>query len=422
MTIQAFLVVLLLLSLTEFHPYVHLSFQKNQLQSNRYGNALKRTLQRNDVVAMAERRRRHLVTTPDNFTGCRCCYDPNSDGGEYAALIDLREKRANENGALMEKENVDNENNQQQQKEILLESQPVGESKNEATDDSDDEFDYLLDEDFGENDSMLKQAEERRRAELEMAILTQQIVKQHGYGVHRQMHPTRILRAAGLGERKRNDEIEIAPAVVIHLVDPESVASASLDLFLEELAGTGGSEDFNKNIRGNQNHTFVGTKAHYFNLAPGTKFMRSGGRATLLMDADLAGKVLPRLQPDRDLPALIAVRDGIVVNTCPRLSGLLTTDPVHDEVDTDAVYQWLDRSGVLLPQPPRIDEVCRIRPEEEALLDYLEVSAAPKVEEVAERFDCGNPDCHKSFPHEHVGMQNEQQSGLVVSEEEVLGK
>lgn len=360
-----------------------------------------RTLERNDVVALAERRRRHLVTTPDNFTGCRCCYDPNSDGGQYRALIELREQRS--------KENINSDEVEGREQEKEWESTPaaeksVAEKTNNDDDasnsDSDDEFDYLLDEDIGEDNSMLKQAEERRRAELEYAALTQQIVTQHGYGVHRQMHPSRILRAAGLGEKKKN-ETGVAPAVVIHLVDSDSVASASLDLLLEELAGTNNPS------------------GRYFGLARGTKFMRSGGRSTLLMDADLAAKVLPKLQPDRDLPALVAVRDGIVINACPRLSGL-TTDPMEDEIDTEAVHQWLDRSGVLLPQPPRFDEVCRIRPEEEALMDYLETKAPAAPQE--ERYDCGNPLCVKSFPHEHVGLQNEQQTGLVVSEQEVLGE
>ena len=378
---------------------------QRELENNRYGNALTRTLQRNDVVAMAERRRRHLVTTPDNFTGCRCCYDPNSDGGEYMALIELREKRAKQQQDGAE----DDHSRQSEGEEKKVESQPITETSDRGKDkdnddsDSDDEFDYLLDEDIGDNDSMFKQAEERRRAELEMVLLTQQILKQHGYGVHRQMHPSRILRAAGLGEKKKN-ETGIAPAVVVHLVDPESVASASLDLFLEELAGSAEVTPSSKS-------------SNFRNLGRGTKFMRSGGRSTLLMDAELATKVLPKLQPDRDLPALVAIRDGIVVNTCPRLSGL-TTDPMTDEVDEDAVHQWLDRCGVLLPEAPRFDEVCRIRPEEEALMDYLD--SAPQVAE-EQRFNCGNPDCSKSFPHEHVGIQNEQQSGLVVSEEEVVG-
>ena len=375
---------------------------QREIQGNRYKSALTRTLERHDVVAMAERRRKHLVTTLDHFTGCRCCFDPNSDGGEYAALIELREKRKNQQENQQEKN--DDRNIEEEEKKV--ESQPAVDKPitRKEEEESDDEFDYLLDEDIG--DPIMKEAEERRRAELEMSVLSQQIIRQHGYGVHRQMHPSRVLRAAGLGEKTKKHEV-VAPATVLHLVDPESMASASLDLFLEELAGENISENNSNNSR-------------YSNLARGTKFMRSGGRSTLLMDAELASKALPRLQPDSDLPALVAIRDGVVVNTCPRLSGL-TTDPMTDEVDTYAVFQWLDRCGVLLSQPPMIDEVCRIRPEEEALMDYLEASKTATQPPAEERFDCGNPLCNKSFPHEHVGMKNEEQSGLVVSEQEVIG-
>jgi hypothetical protein len=66
---------------------------QREVESNRRGNAMRRTLERHDIVAEKERRRRHLVTIPEQFSGCRCCYDPNSDGGEYRALIELREKR-----------------------------------------------------------------------------------------------------------------------------------------------------------------------------------------------------------------------------------------------------------------------------------------------------------------------------------------
>ncbi|CAB9497304.1 expressed unknown protein [Seminavis robusta] len=374
---------------------------QREIKSNRYGNALTRALQRHDVVAMAERRRRNLVKTSDNRDACRCCFDPNSDGGEYLALMELRQKR------LVQIENLVEEEKQ------TTEEEPSQHDDDDASS-SDDEFDYLLDEDIGDNDnSMLKQAEDRRRAELEFAALTQQILTQHGYGIHRQMHPSRVLRAAGLGDGNKNkrQDVGFAPAVVLHLVDPESIASASLDLLLEDLAGM--------NTHNNSHHQ----NSRYAAAAKGTKFMRSGGRSTLLMDADLAARVLPRLQPDRDLPALVAIRDGIVVNTCPRLSGL-TTHPTDHEVDVDAVFQWLDRSGVLLPEPPRFDEVCMIRPEEEALMDYLQTAAeSAKVEEEEKeaRYDCGNPDCSKTFPHEHVGMGNEQQSGLVVSEEKVVG-
>jgi hypothetical protein len=40
---------------------------------------------------MTERRQRHLVSNLTWGDRCRCCYDPNSDGGEYRALIEACE-------------------------------------------------------------------------------------------------------------------------------------------------------------------------------------------------------------------------------------------------------------------------------------------------------------------------------------------
>lgn len=74
-------------------------------------------------------------------------------------------------------------------------------------------------------------------------MLQQEVAIQHGYGVHHQMQPNQVLRAAGLGGTTP------PPAVVLHLVDPDSMASASLDVCLEKLALT----------------------------FRGTKFLRSGG-------------------------------------------------------------------------------------------------------------------------------------------------
>jgi hypothetical protein len=91
----------------------------------------------------------------------------------------------------------------------------------------------------------------------------------------------------------------------------------------------------------------------------------------------------------------------------------------NDEIVSHAVYEWLDRAGALLEQPPLWEAVCRIRPEEEALMDYMTTQKPPPKEE--KRFNCGMDDCQKTFPHEHVGIKNEQQSGLLVSEEEILG-
>lgn len=305
---------------------------------------------------MAERRRRHLVSNLTWGVGCRCCYDPNSDGGEYRALMEARDKL---------------------KKEQEEEEEP--EEEEEEEDESDDEFDYLLDEDLpGDEGGALHELEERRRVELELAILHQEVALQHGYGAHRQMHPGRALRAAGLGAAP-------SPAVVLHLVDPDSMASASLDLLLEKFAET----------------------------YRGTKFLRSGGRAVLLMDSDMAQKVLPRLRPDADMPALVAIRDGVVISVCPRLQGLVD----EDQVIPEELRTWLDNACVLLERPPPFDKVCRIRPEEEALYDNMAVAQ----KNAPSRYDCGILTCQKTFPHEHVGVQTTHQDGLIVPEQEVVG-
>ena len=329
----------------------------HQIESNRLRSALETTLRRHDVTILAERRRRHLIPNLSWGDGCRCCYDPNSDGGEYCTLLELRK----------EQQKDDQENH------------PQTEDDSVRDEDSDDEFDYLLDEQLPE-DCGLKEAEDRRRAELEFQLLVQESAFQHGYGTHRQMHPTRVLKAAGLAKSKLPPH-----AVVLHLVDPDSYASARLDLILEDLA----------------------------HIYRGTKFMRSGGRSTLLLDAELAKQVLPRLQPETDMPTLVAIRDGVVLATCPNLQGLAQSD----NVSYDAVRDWLDKANVLVERTPDFDDVCGIRPEEEALIDNM---VAAKLRQ-GERFNCGIPTCQKTFPHEHVGVQNDEQSGRILSEEEIIG-
>ena len=259
------------------------------------------------------------------------------------------------------------------------ENYPQKEEDSQKDEESDDEFDYLLDEELPEDDG-LKEAEDRRRAELEFQLLVQESAFQHGYGTHRQMHPTRVLKAAGLAKSKLPPH-----AVVLHLVDPDSYASARLDLILEDLA----------------------------RIYRGTKFMRSGGRSTLLLDAALAKQVLPQLQPDTDMPTLVAIRDGVVLATCPNLQGLAKSD----DVSSGAVRDWLDKANVLVERTPDFDDVCGIRPEEEALIDNM---IAAKLRE-GERFNCGVPTCQKTFPHEHVGILNEEQSGRILSDEDILG-
>ena len=92
-----------------------------------------------------------------------------------------------------------------------------------------------------------------------------------------------------------------------------------------------------------------------------------------------------------------------------------------NEIVPDAVYEWLDRSGVLLHEPPLMERMCGIRPEEDALMDYMIKNNKPPPSPPKPRYDCGVPGCEKNYFHEHVGIQNEQQDGRVLSEEQILG-
>lgn len=307
---------------------------QREIENNRKGNALMSALSKHDVTAARERQRRNLIT-PD---ACRCCFDPEQDGGEYRALIELKHQLSGMYGSNNNDDNIDNFENQ-----------------NEA-DVEEDEFDYLLEDDDLPED-------EWRRTELEWTMLQNEIRRFHGYGSVRQMHPARVLGAAFR-----------ATACVLHLFDADSKASASLDVYFERI------------------------------LAPktlGTLFMRSDGRSTLLMNPGH----LSEINPNRDLPALVVFKNGAVVNKSLCLQELI--DGNNGCVVETVVETWLDHSNVLHQNPPTDEDLCRIRPEEQALTDSM----------VAQRFDCGVEGCCKTFPHEHVGL-----SSRLVSEDEVLGR
>uniref|UniRef100_A0A7S2UEH1 Uncharacterized protein n=1 Tax=Attheya septentrionalis TaxID=420275 RepID=A0A7S2UEH1_9STRA len=376
---------------------------RRDAEDTRRKDALTTTLRRHDRVALAERRRRigrHLLPDLSFGAGCRCCYDPNGDGGEYPALVDARSSNFVTN-SLTEKTDLERENQ--------AHHQPEESDKNDSDDDS--EFDYLLDEDLpgsgeggeaNKGDSLLQQLEDDRRAELELAMLHRESAMQHGYGVHRQFAPARVFRAADLMVSQGRGAA--APAVVLHLYETNSMLSASLDLFLEELA-----MDFG-----------------------GTKFMRADGRSTIILESDVADKVFPKkVRPSDDLPALVAIRDGVVVAFCPSLNGL--ADRSSQRIEPRAVQEWLDRAGVLRTELPRIDDLCRIRPEEDALYEsMLALSAVGQQipfqgknelqgDDDVNIYNCGVPGCNKAFSHEHVGIKTNQQDGLVVSEEQAIG-
>ena len=389
-----------------------------KIETNRKQNALEATVRRHDRIALAERRRRNVITDLSFGSGCRCSYDTN-DGGEYTALFDLRKYGLidDNNNDVNNNNNNDDNDNQEKDKDVMKKN-----NDNDSNSDSDSEFDYLLDDDdlpggqpINDNNETtisinpLKLLQQERLEELQLSALIRESALQHGFGVHRQFHPQRVLHAAGLGfEGKRYDANHynrtssgssnvaalIPPAAVIHL-NEDCVLSASLDLCLEEMA---------------------------LNTYRGTKFLRSFGRSTLSFNKELVQKVLPTLKIDSSLPALIAVKDGVVVSICENLSLFVNGGRSHqnsnkDEmVDSRAVEEWLDRTGVLLHEVPiAYEDYCRIRPEEDALIENMMREKARLTEE--ERFDCGVPGCEKTFYHEHVGVKNGEQSGLVVGED-----
>merc|ERR1712194_566298 len=120
------------------------------------------------------------------------------------------------------------------------------------------------------------------------------------------------------------------------------------------------------------------------------------------------------------LPMILALREGRVVSHSSGLRDL----QYAGEVEPRAVEQWLDRAGVLLTTPPPQDLLCKIRPEEEMLLQSMrklsglgsrtnysggfggmmkfmkEESGQKKDQEDIEeenRYDCGVAGCSKYF-------------------------
>jgi len=330
---------------------------QREVEGNRSKAALDATLRRHDRVALAERRRRDVLPNFTFGSGCRCCYDPDADGGEYPALKDARSRLTvgltDEDGLV----------------EDLEEARKDDESNDDDDSDDDSEFGYLLDEDLPGDDN-LRLMQEDRLQELELAALMHESALQHGFGVHRQMGPSRVLTAAGLGmEGSRYGVAAVPPAVVLHLFEFDSEISASLDLCLEEMAAT---------------------------KYKGTKFLRGNGRSTLLGNQSIVNNVLPSLKIESDLPALVAIRDGIVTAVARKLSGLCV---VRDgTVEPRAVEEWLNNASVLLREVPlEFEDLCRIRPEESALLENMMMEKAKMDEIQPEVYECGVVGCQKNF-------------------------
>lgn len=365
--------------------------------------------------------------------GCRCCYDPNGDGGEYELLARARgdrdvgaaaDGRRDEDGdarrAVFGAEDDEGEDHRAEKRRDETDS-----TDDTDDDDDDSEFDYLLDEEEdgpadgggrGDADDARGGPMARRRAELEDSARRREAARCHGYGVHRQMAPARAFAAAGYRgvlSSRRDDARPPPRGSVLHLYDPGSLLSASLDLCLE------------------------GVSSRH----PGTKFVRGHGIASIPHAAAAGGGGGGGGDDGwrrADLPILLALRDGEVVAWSSGLRDFRDDDGggAGGGVISDAVENWLDMAGALIDEVPHPDLLCGIRPEEEALLDDMRrligtnavgrgrttrVGGDDDEDDHRDhhRYDCGVAGCDKSFYHEHVGIRTEAQDGLLVSESQV---
>lgn len=192
----------------------------------------------------------------------------------------------------------------------------------------------------------------------------------------------------------------------MHLFDPHSSLSSSLDLCLEDVA----------------------------RRYPGTKFVRGHGVSSIAHAAaggDGGGGGEDDGWRRADLPMLLALRDGAIVAWSSGLRDFRNGNGTGVEID--AVERWLDRAGALISDvPSHPDRLCGIRPEEDALLDDMRRlngigrrGGGTNAEEDSDdgmhhnRYPCGVVGCDKSFYHEHVGIKTEVQDGLLVSESQV---
>lgn len=268
----------------------------HHLESNRKRGAVETALRSHDRIALIEDQRRRVggggcggfyrpyhnafnLLPNVNFDGdgCRCCYDPNGDGGEYNLLA-----RAREDGTSGRRDDVG---------ATWDEDEGEEKKRRDGTDDSDDgEFDYLLDEDDGPtNDAYDDDGPmARRRAELENVVRRLEAARCHRYGVHRQMSPSRVFAAAGHHRLGCCDDVRPPPrGSALHLFDPYSSLSSSLDLCMEDVA----------------------------RRYPGTKFVRGHGVASIAHAP--AGGGGGGGEDDgwkrADLPMLLALRDGAIV-------------------------------------------------------------------------------------------------------------
>jgi hypothetical protein len=349
----------------------------------------------------------NLLTNLSFGSGCRCCYDPNGDGGEYELLASTKRERTAagvvhadeaEIGAIVNDFDCssNDDNDSDGEFDYLLDCDIPNATNNNNTDESGDDG-------YNENYDDLQS---QRRADLLAMAYHHEVARYHGYGVHRQMHPQRIFASAGYDASETERDKISPPGSVLHLYDAYSSLSVSLDICLESMAKRFG----------------------------GTKFVRGLGITSLLYAKDGGDNGWKK----GNLPMLFAIKNGRIIAYSSGLrdfyrDGRSSTPEVEDAL----VEQWLDRAGVLHTHPPPLVSLCRIRPEEDMLLENMRKlnglgSSGGRMmrqsgrgdvdaeEEEKERYDCGMVGCNKSFYHEHVGVKNDTQAGVLVSESQVV--
>lgn len=330
--------------------------EEREAEINARQMATESILRLHDRVAFLERR--HQVNLIPNLDLCRCCYT-TADGAlqEYPALEEYRHH------LMAESDSEDEASLPDDVTGCAVGGISLEGDDTEDEEDSDDEFDYLL-EDTTIN---ISNVEEERKLDIKLRGLHLDSARGHGYGVHRHVNPWKVWEQAGM-------DTPLPPqAAIVHLYDPCSILSAKLDVVLES--------------------------SRFASKYKGTKFVRADGKKAVAAN--------PIVSEDR-LPCLIAVRDGKIIATCDKLRDVL--DRHYNVVDEWALEEWLDRANVLIREIPTLDYMCRIRPEEEALLDSMR-KAEKSVEEY---YDCGWEGCQKTFCHKHVGAGTDEQDGFVV--------
>lgn len=320
--------------------------EEHEAEINRRRNATESILRLHDRVAKLERH--HQINVLPNSDRYRCCY-PTADG-ELKDYPALREHRHH---LMVESESEDEASLPDDVTGCAVAGASLDGEETEEEDD-DDEFDYLLEE----TTLNITNVEEERRLEMKLRGLHLDIAKGHGYGVYRHINPWNIWEQAGVNSNSPSPP----QAVIVHLYDPASIPSAKLDVILE-------SNRFAAKYKG-------------------TKFLKADGKKAVAANPII---------PEDCLPCIMAIRDGTIIATCEKLRQVM--DRHCDVVDECALEEWLDRANVLIREAPEIDNLVRIRPEEEALLD----SMRKENEIIEDYYDCGLEGCQKTFCHQHIG-------------------